>query len=68
MDRYCGIASMGHGGNDIVRANCGVATKKHFLIGGLKRDLIEYGQFPLVEFDAQVPFNPGQAVLLPDGT
>ena len=58
---------MGNGGNNIVRTQRRITTEEDLLVGRLEGGLVENGNFPLIELDAQVSLYPWKAILLADG-
>ena len=59
--------AVGDSGDNILRAEGGVAAKKHLRVGGLEGRPVDNRHVPLVELYAQVALDPGEGVLLAYG-
>ena len=58
---------MGRSPDDVLGPERRVAAEENLRVRGLERDLVQHRAVPLVELDADVPFDPRTVILLPDG-
>ena len=67
IDGERGLVSLRHGGNDVLRAECGVAAEEYSGEGGLKGFVVDYRKAGFVELDADITLDPGKGVGLANG-
>src|SRR6185295_4364038 len=67
VDRDRGLVSVLHGPDDVLGSPRGVTAEEHSGMRRLHRLLIDHRHSVRIELDADVAFDPGKGVLLPDG-
>src|SRR5579863_1518682 len=66
VDRKRGVVAMRHRPYDVLRTEGGVAAEEHLRMRRSHGLGIDLGHIPFVEFDAAIPLDPGERILLTD--